>query len=210
MDTAPELIPTLSRGSHDNPRQGACLMEYVSVLAGQPFSDRPSCTDPLLATIARVVNDRVSDKARPRLAGLAPDLAGAGRLDSLQRAVIQARCAAMATRLHPEHRGLARAAARTQARVDGLRERAAGHGRWQTLLDGALRRGRSWHYDPHPVLRHLVTDPDPDRDERLYDLLAACLREARPEQVPGATTAGDGQPARVPGRHDDAGDPGGA
>lgn len=184
MDAVPELLPTLSRGRHDNPSQGACLMEYVSVLAGQPFSDRPDCTDPLLATIARVVNDRTSDSARPRLAGLAPDLAAARRLTPQQRAQVQARCAEMAAWLHPHHRGLARAAVRTQAQLDRQRRPGAGQGRWQMLLDRTVRRGRSWHYDPHPVLRHLVANADPDRDERLCALLTDCVRDARPEHPP--------------------------
>lgn len=190
MDTPPELIPTLSRGKHDNPSQGACLMEYVSVLAGEPFSDRPGCTDPLLATVARVVNDRVSDMGRPRLAALAPDLAAVQRLTPYQRALIQARCAAMATELHAHHRGLRRTAARTQAHLERLRNRPATRDGWQALVERAVRRGRSWHYDPHPVFRHLVTEPDPDRDDRLHVLLTACLRDARPEYTPGGTAAG--------------------
>jgi hypothetical protein len=51
-------------------------MELVSVLAGQPWSDHPACTDPTLATIARVVNDELSDPARQTLAQLAAELVG--------------------------------------------------------------------------------------------------------------------------------------
>ncbi|MGH3656262.1 MAG: hypothetical protein ACRDUA_06355, partial [Micromonosporaceae bacterium] len=57
-------------------------MEYVAVLAGEPFSDAPACTHPVLATIARLVNDAAGDTDRPRLAVLAPDLAGAGTGDT--------------------------------------------------------------------------------------------------------------------------------
>src|SRR5699024_5476182 len=46
-------LPVLSCGKHNDPRDGACLMEYVSVLAGEKFSDRPSCTDRLLSHLAR-------------------------------------------------------------------------------------------------------------------------------------------------------------
>jgi hypothetical protein len=37
----PARLPALSRGSHGHPTLGSCVMEYVSVLAGEPFSDRP-------------------------------------------------------------------------------------------------------------------------------------------------------------------------
>ena len=72
----PELIPILSRGKHRSPRQGACFMELVSYLAGERWSDHPACTHPLLAAVARDVNDCTSDAGRPQLAGLIPSLIG--------------------------------------------------------------------------------------------------------------------------------------
>ncbi len=57
-------------------RSGACLMEYVAVLAGERHTDHPKSVCPTLATMARVVNDRVSDRARQRLAIAAPDFIG--------------------------------------------------------------------------------------------------------------------------------------
>src|SRR3954454_15705743 len=72
-------LPRLEIGKHAGPEQGACLMEYVSVLAGQRFTDRPACTPGAVAVVARRVNDAVSDRARPRLARWAPELIGAGR-----------------------------------------------------------------------------------------------------------------------------------
>jgi hypothetical protein len=72
----PELIPILSRGKHRNPRKGACFMELVSYLAGEPWSDHPACTHPLLAAVARDVNDCTSDAGRPRLAELIPSVIG--------------------------------------------------------------------------------------------------------------------------------------
>lgn len=72
----PELIPILSRGKHRSPRKGACFTELVSYLAGERWSDHPACTHPLLAAVARDVNDRTSDAGRPRLAGLIPSVIG--------------------------------------------------------------------------------------------------------------------------------------
>jgi hypothetical protein len=78
---APAGMPVLSAGKHARPSQGACLMEYVSVLAGRRFSAKPECTDRTLAAIARAVNDYSSDDARQELGRYAGSLTTAGRLD---------------------------------------------------------------------------------------------------------------------------------
>ncbi len=72
----PDLVPVLSRGKHRSPRRGACFMEFASYLAGERWSDHPSCTHPLLARLARLVNDYTSDAQRDRLAGLVPSVVG--------------------------------------------------------------------------------------------------------------------------------------
>jgi hypothetical protein len=72
----PELFPMLSRGKHRSPRKGACFMEMASYLAGERWSDHPRCTHPLLAQLARLVNDHTSDARRPRLAELIPSVIG--------------------------------------------------------------------------------------------------------------------------------------
>lgn len=74
--SVPEQLPILSRGKHRSPRKGACFMELASYLAGERWSDRPGCTHPLLAAVARCVNDYISDAARPRLAVLIPSVIG--------------------------------------------------------------------------------------------------------------------------------------
>ena len=73
---SPDLFPVLARGKHRNPRKGACLMELVSYLAGERWSDHPECTHPLLAELARDVNDFTSDSGRSELARLAPSVIG--------------------------------------------------------------------------------------------------------------------------------------
>jgi hypothetical protein len=72
----PILLPMLARGKHRDPRKGACFMELASLLAGERFNDHPACTHPLLAAVARHVNDYTSDAGRPRLAGLIPSVIG--------------------------------------------------------------------------------------------------------------------------------------
>jgi hypothetical protein len=72
----PEFLPVLAKGKHRNPRRGACFMEFASLLAGERWSDHPRCTHPVLAALARSVNDVTSDDARPLLAPLVPEVIG--------------------------------------------------------------------------------------------------------------------------------------
>jgi hypothetical protein len=74
--TVPDVLPMLGRGKHRSPRRGACFMELASYLAGERWSDHPSCTHPVLARLARGVNDATSDAARPALAVLIPAVIG--------------------------------------------------------------------------------------------------------------------------------------
>lgn len=57
----PAGLPSLAKGAHSPTEGVACVMEYVSVLAGEMWSDSPSCTHPLLAAVARNVNDSIGD-----------------------------------------------------------------------------------------------------------------------------------------------------
>src|SRR6476619_7287912 len=72
----PDGVPVLSRGRPRNPRRGACFMEMASFLAGERWSDHPSCTHPVLATLARCVNDMLDDTSRQRLVMMIPEVDG--------------------------------------------------------------------------------------------------------------------------------------
>lgn len=74
--STPDFLPTLSAGSHDAEHGEACVMEYVSLLAGEEWSDRPECTHELLAHEARTVNDLLRDSDRSRLVPLIGRLFG--------------------------------------------------------------------------------------------------------------------------------------
>jgi len=74
--TAPDGVPVLSRGRHRSPRRGACFMEFASFLAGESWSDHPACTHPLLAQLARRVNDVIGDQGRQALVPLIPSVVG--------------------------------------------------------------------------------------------------------------------------------------
>ncbi|MFC4782862.1 hypothetical protein ACT8ZV_00175 [Nocardioides sp. MAHUQ-72] len=72
----PDGLPVLSRGRHRSARKGACFMEMASVLANEPWSDHPKCTHPLLAHLARLVNDHTTDRHRGELVTLIPSVVG--------------------------------------------------------------------------------------------------------------------------------------
>ena len=95
-DSMPDLMPVLSRGKHRNPRSGACFMEFASYLAGESWSDHPACTHPLLASVARMVNDCTSDTARARLVPLIPSVIGLRGDNTKVRLLIALRAATAA------------------------------------------------------------------------------------------------------------------
>jgi len=72
----PDIMPVLSAGRHRSPRSGACFMEFASFLAGERWSDHPSCTHAGLAHMARAVNDLTSNEGRSALAPLIPSVIG--------------------------------------------------------------------------------------------------------------------------------------
>ncbi len=68
-------------------------MEMASYLAGERWSDHPSCTHPLLAGLARVVNDHTTDEGRSGLVELIPSVIGLTSEDPRVDALIAWRCA---------------------------------------------------------------------------------------------------------------------
>lgn len=91
-------------------------MEYASFLAGERWSDHPRCTHPLLAQVARGVNDHISDDARNELVELIPSVVGLTGDDPRVDAAIAIRCAATALPVVSEHRQRALAAGLIAAR----------------------------------------------------------------------------------------------
>jgi hypothetical protein len=57
----------LAQGGHDSPRDGVCVVELASLLAGERFSDRPACVDHVIGGYLRSLNDRASHAERQRL-----------------------------------------------------------------------------------------------------------------------------------------------
>ena len=66
----------LEAGGHNGPDDGMCVMELVSLLARQPFSDAPPCVSPILRDFAMRWNDDLDDTTRQRLVPYAPRMVG--------------------------------------------------------------------------------------------------------------------------------------
>ena len=71
----------LRSGTHTSSSDGVSLMEAVSALAGEPWSNSPSCTSPVIAAYARSLNDWLPDDARQRLKAYIPRLVGTAEPD---------------------------------------------------------------------------------------------------------------------------------
>lgn len=159
----PSELPLLRRGRHQDPREGSCLMEYVSVLAGERFSDRPRCTPPVLAWLAQRVNDGVSDTARTELVLRAPLLARACTADPT--APVLEAVARSGLALVPEDTWLLRARYRAEHTAVSWRRPLVR----LCLLEAFLAHDR-----------HLRTLSGPERDRRLISLLDTVLDALHP------------------------------
>jgi hypothetical protein len=215
----PELLPILSRGKHRNPRKGACFMELASFLAGERWSDHPACTHPLLAALARHVNDHTSDANRQRLADLIPSVIGLTSDDLHLDALIALRCATTALPVVPAERQQVMAVAiltcdrvladldgRPSSTLDQRSRRALDHAphaaQWarRFISDmGPSPKAFRQHAAPCAVrfaVQGIAQAGIPEPDDLLRDLLAGTIRECagRIRPIQPAT-----QPAAVPG-----------
>lgn len=62
----------LKNGAHASLNEGSCVMELVSYIAGEPWSDSPQCACPILTKFAIRYNDCVGDIQRQKLKELIP------------------------------------------------------------------------------------------------------------------------------------------
>jgi catechol 2,3-dioxygenase-like lactoylglutathione lyase family enzyme len=210
----PELVPQLSRGKHRSPRKGACFMELASYLAGARWSDHPACTHPLLASLARLVNDHTSDAGRNELAGLVPSVIGLTSDDPHVdvRIALRAATTALPIAAADRQRVLAVAVLSAERVLDGLDGRPPGsledRSRWALaqVPDAAdwahsftreNRTGsvRNFHrYAAPNTVRYAVVGIAhacvPDPDGILRDLLASAIADCAQliRHAPPATT----------------------
>jgi hypothetical protein len=75
----------LDVGSHDTPGDGACIVELASLVAREPFSDRPDCVCPVIAAFLRGWNDRSAYADRQRLRPYARRIVGSNSSRTVTR-----------------------------------------------------------------------------------------------------------------------------
>lgn len=203
----PDLLPVLSRGKHRHPRKGACFMELASFLAGERWSDHPACTHPLLAEVARQVNDRTTDAGRSRLAPMIPSVIGLTSDDPLVDVRMALHCAltALPDVAFDAQRSLAVGVLACERQLVALRDpqleavqRRIAHGlddvpqagRWATAF--TVRRSLEpqrtsvKHFCRHGApgivriaTRSVAVAAIPSPDERLRTMLAGAIAECR-------------------------------
>ncbi len=196
------VVPILSSGRHRSPRQGACLMEFASYLAGERWSDHPACTHPTLASLARTVNDLTSDNRRSELLRWVHRIVGLNGDDPLLGSEIAARAGRAALPIVSMERqnalavGLLVLDARTddpvihQIIVEAVATAPASD-RWarrylgRTAIAGRAEAALDALVRTSVIGIALACTEDPDA--RLAELLGECIEAA--ERRLGATTA---------------------
>ena len=176
--------PRLSRGIHLSAEDGVCLMEYVSVIAGERFGPEPNCTDPAVAIVAGLVNDAMSDAARTALIDMAPSLAVTRGTTRDQTARVVVAVTTEALRLAGQDRGLARLHRHAEGHVA---RRARGPAVLTQLMESAYRAGSARHGLARAV-SHVAALPTAERDAALRDLLEVALAAVYP--APDEVAAG--------------------
>ena len=171
--TAVRLAP----GAHSSPHEGVCVVELASVIAGEKFSDRPSCVCPLIGAFLRGWNDRASHVQRQRLSPYAAGIVGSrsNRRVTRQRRDICLEWAGADLSHGVLRRLLGRAALRIKIAVFcGL---------------GAAVRPNEGAGDY--ASRVAWARGDPERAFELLDTLLAAGEEHRPDR-PAVTASGNG------------------
>ena len=163
IPAAPDGLPILGAGSHRDPTDGACFMEFASVLAGEPFTDHPRCTPRLVAQLARFVNDAVDDRTRQQLLPLVPAVVGLSEGPETTKAVAVAAVKA-ALRAEPSAGWLHRAGIRLDRRDQQRQQFPA-----RLCRDSSIGR----------LLFNCANTIRPKGSAALRDLLTECVAAAR-------------------------------
>jgi hypothetical protein len=79
----------LSRGKHASPDEGVCAMELASMLAHEPFTDRPRSVCPVIGGFLRTYNDWVDHRRRQDLYAYAAAVVGTKSSKAVERARIE-------------------------------------------------------------------------------------------------------------------------
>ena len=164
-------------------RPDPCVLEIVSKLAREPWTDRPTCVHPVLGSIGRAVHDYSSRPARKALLPLAPGFIGTAQVGYERSARLVALCVSTAltgAMTEDEARRLT-ASHRTALYLLAGGEGPGGLARWWLPVLERLRLGESF-YRTFVATEHaaeavavVARASGDDRDVRLRQLLRQCL-----------------------------------
>lgn len=182
-------------------RPDPCVMELVSKLAREPWTDRPACVHPTLSAVARAVHDHSSPAGRRTLLPLAPSFIGTAQTGFESSARMVALCVSTALaggELTRDELIRLSTAHRTAMCLLTGQEEPAGAARW--WLPALGRFGWS-----EPFYRHFVATEHAAEavavtaraadDVRLRGLLKQCLAVADPAVRHGARRPGAPTPS---------------
>jgi hypothetical protein len=175
-------------------------MEYVSIFAGEPFSDLPECTHPAIAVVAWRVNDELPAATRQQLLDRAPALVGAGRgLNRPVGPIVLGVIADAALALQPDHRYFRRLRRRLdRAPITAGKDsggRLGNSRRHLVPLDLAMTR-YLWVVSCHSAHRD-------QREQHMLDLLDSCLGAVDRQPSSPAPAAAACRGRGVPPKFDD-------
>jgi hypothetical protein len=178
MATSMITMELLGRGTHADPRHGCNVLEFASVLVGEPWRTPPHSVHPALAAVAGTVNDLLADDRRRLLVPIAPWLLGTSSADpGVWPAVVNV-CARAAAQVVGHDR------AQLLADLHDTSSRLAEAG-----SPGCERRRRSWpsgwprrwaRYAIGSALRLIAGSGDQgDAAAALCQVLVDCINECR-------------------------------
>jgi hypothetical protein len=165
-------------------------MELASALAGETWSDHPASVHPVLAAVARVVNDWVSEQDRASLEQLVPAMIGTATddIESYARLVLICSSTALTeerVRSHPEIRAEVGSGQR-------MAKRALSATSIATLL-ASSPTARRWYrrtaVRQATLSAAALAGPAPSDRVALCELLRACVL-ALPREPEAASTPG--------------------
>ncbi|WP_350277827.1 hypothetical protein [Kribbella sp. HUAS MG21] len=177
-------------------RPDPCVMELVSRLAREPWTDRPACVHPVLSAVARAAHDHSSSAGRRQLLPLAPRFLGTSRTGLEPAARLVAVCvstALTAGELLPDERRRLSAAHQTALHLLGSADSPGGAARWWLPAFERLRWSEPFYRtfvaaeQAAEAVAVTARAANSDRDVRLRQLVKQCLG-AHGALRPGAPT----------------------
>ena len=161
-------------------RPDPCVMELVSRMAREPWTDRPACVHPVLSSVARAAHDHSSSDGRRHLLPLAPRFINTSSVGFEASARLVALCVSTALaggELTGDERRRLTAAHQTAMHLLGSHDSPGGAARWWMPALGRWSEPfyRSFIATEQAAEAVAITARAANPDVRLRSLLKLCL-----------------------------------